>query len=97
MILYVKLSGSLRQYRSFAGRMGKLRLLQTVASVGIDTMHRPDVELVSQRRDVTLLGLRFTDSRPDFFETARIPEFIRTAKETFPAQLKEIEDRLRTS
>jgi hypothetical protein len=97
LILYVKLSGSLRQYRSFEGRMGKLRLLQTVASVGIDTMHQRDVELVSQRRDVTLLGLRFTDSRPDFFETDRIPEFIRTAKETFPAQLKEIEDRLRTS
>jgi|GEM_PF-1518361 len=95
LILYVKLTASLTQYRANPGRMGKLRLLQTVASAGIDTMHQRDVELLSQRSDITLVGLRFEDARPDFFDSRRIPEFIRTAKETFPAQLDEIEARLR--
>ncbi len=95
LILYVKLTAGMSQHRAHAGRMGKLRLLQMVASAGIDTMHRRDVELISQRPDVTLLGLRFEKSQPDFFDSRRIPEFIRMAKETFPAQLDQIEERLR--
>ena len=96
LILYVKLTAGLAQFRKHPGRMGKLRLLQTVASAGIDTMHRRDVELLTQRPDVTPLGLTFEDSPPDFFDSRRIPEFIRTAKEVFPAQLEKIEERLRS-
>ncbi|MFQ5513316.1 MAG: patatin-like phospholipase family protein [Myxococcota bacterium] len=95
LILYVKLTGGVAQYRSFAGRMGKLRLLQAVASAGMQTMHERDVALLSARPDVTLLRLQFHDSQPDFFETRRIPEFIRMAKESFPLQLEAIEERLR--
>ncbi len=95
VILYVKLTGTLSQYRSIGSRIGKLRLLQMIASVGIDTMHQRDVELLNQRPDVDLLGLHLDDSSPDFFDNNRIPEFIRTAKETFPEQLMEIEQRLR--
>ncbi len=95
LILYVKLTASPAQYRAHPGRMGKLRLLQTVASAGIDTMHRRDLELLTQRPDVTPLGLIFGGSPPDFFDRSRIPEFIRTAKEAFPSQLEKIEERLR--
>jgi hypothetical protein len=97
LILYVKLTSTMAQYRSHAGRMGKLKLLQTVASAGIATMHERDVELLSYRPDITLLGLQFADSNPDFFDTRRIPEFIRASKEVFPGQLDEIEERLRRS
>ena len=97
LILYVKLTPSLAQYRTHGpGRIGKLRLLQTVAAAGIHTVHQRDVTLLAARPDITLLGLSFTDSGPDFFDTSRIPEFIRAAKESFPAQLAEIEERLRT-
>ena len=47
------------------------------------------------RRGLTALGLTFEGSPPDFFDNRRIPEFIRTAKEAFPAQLEKIEERLR--
>lgn len=95
LILYVKLTAGLAQYRAHHGRMGKLRLLQTVASAGIDTVHQRNLELLTQRPDVTALGLTFEGSPPDFFDSRRIPEFIRTAKEAFPAQLEKIEERLR--
>lgn len=95
LILYVKLTGSLSQYRSHTGRVGKLRLLQMVAATGIDTMHQRDTELLSQRPDVQLFGLTLPDSGPDFFDNSRIPQFIRTAKEVFPAQLAAIEEQLR--
>jgi hypothetical protein len=95
VILYVKLTGGLQNYRSHPGRIGKLRLMQTVAAASIETMHRRDIELARSRPDVRLLGLELGDSSPDFFETRRIAEFVRTAKECFPEQLAAIEERLR--
>ena len=95
VILAVKLTGRTQQYRSPHGRMSKLRLLQIVASAGIETMHRREVELLRARRDVELLELDLEDSAPDFFDIRRIPEFVRHAKETFPDQLAAIEERLR--
>lgn len=95
VILYVKLTGGLQNYRSHPGRIGKLRLMQTVAAASIETMHRRDLELARSRPDVRLLGLELGDSSPDFFETRRIAEFVRTAKECFPEQLAMIEERLR--
>jgi predicted acylesterase/phospholipase RssA len=95
-ILYVKLTGSLAQYRTTHGRIGKLRLMQLVASAGIETMHRRDVEIAQRRSDVELLGLTLGDTGPDFFEVERIPEFVRMAKERFPLQLAAIENGLRS-
>ena len=95
VIVYVKLTGGLETYRTHPGRIGKLRLMQTVAAAGIETMHRRDVELLRMRRDVRLLGLELGDSSPDFFDTRRIAEFIRSAKECFPEQLVTLEARLR--
>jgi hypothetical protein len=95
VIVYVKLTGGLETYRTHPGRIGKLRLMQTVAAAGIETMHRRDVELLRLRPDVRLLGLELGDSSPDFFDTRRIAEFIRSAKESFPEQLVAIEERLR--
>ncbi len=96
VILYVKLTGSLNAYTTRTGRVGKFRLLQTVAAAGIDTMHRRAVALVQQRDDVDLLGLELGDTAADFFDTGRIPHFIRAAKECFPAQLDEIEREFRS-
>ena len=48
------------------------------------------------RKDVRLLGLELGDSSPDFFDTRRIAEFIRSAKECFPEQLVALEERLRS-
>ena len=95
VIVYVKLTGGLETYRTHPGRIGKLRLMQTVAAAGIETMHRRDVELLRMRPDVRLVGLELGDSNPDFFDTRRIAEFIRSAKECFPDQLVAIEERLR--
>ena len=97
LIFYVKLTSGPGPYRSYAGRMGKLRLLQTVASAAMHTMHQRDMMLLSARPEISLMGLQFMDSEPDFFETRRIPEFIRNAKDTFPEQLAQIEERLRRS
>jgi len=94
-IVYVKLTGGLETYRSHPGKIGKLRLMQTVAAAGIETMHRRDLEIVRSRRDVRLLGLELADSSPDFFETRRIAEFMRAAKECFPDQLAAHEEKLR--
>ena len=96
LVFSVKLTSSLAQYRSGGARMGKLRLLQTVASAGIQTMHERNEELVSGRDDVRLISLQFGDASPDFFDVSRIPEFIRVAKESFPKQLAEIESQLRS-
>ena len=96
VIVYVKLTGGLETYRSHPGRLGKLRLMQTVAAAGIETMHRRDVELLRMRKDVRLLGLELGDSSPDFFDTRRIAEFIRSAKECFPEQLVALEEKLRS-
>ena len=57
MIVYVKLTGGPETYRSHPGRLGKLRLMQTVAAAGIETMHRRDAELLRMRKDVRLIGL----------------------------------------
>lgn len=95
VIVYVKLTGGLETYRSHPGRIGKLRLMQTVAAAGIETMHRRDLEILRGRPDVRLIGLELTDSSPDFFETRRIAEFMRAAKECFPDQLAMHEERLR--
>jgi len=95
VIVYVKLTGGLETYRTHPGRIGKLRLMQTVAAAGIETMHRRDLELLRMRRDVRLLGLELGDANPDFFDTRRIAEFIRGAKECFPEQLVALEERLR--
>ncbi len=94
ILLYVKLTGTLAIYRTPNGRVGKLRLLQTIASAGMDTMHRRDVELISRRPDVRLIGIDLPGSNPDFFEIARIPHFVRTAREHFPRRLLEIEQEL---
>jgi hypothetical protein len=96
VILSAKLTSPVTQYRSLAGRFGKLRLLQTVAAAGIQTMHERDVELLSRRGDVELLRLELRDGVPDFFEVRRIPGFIRAARESFPAQLAALEKELRT-
>jgi hypothetical protein len=96
VIVYVKLTGGLETYRSHPGRIGKLRLMQTVAAASIETMHRRDIELIRQRDDVRLIGLELGDSSPDFFETRRIAEFVRSAKEGFPEQLARIEELLRS-
>jgi hypothetical protein len=96
VILFIKLTGGLAQYKTEDGRIGKLRMMQLVASAGIETMHRRDFELLNQRPDVELLALRLGDTGPDFFEVDRIPEFVRMAKERFPLQLAEIEDELRS-
>lgn len=95
VIVYVKLTGGLESYRSHPGRIGKLRLMQTVAAAGIETMHRRDLEILRRRPDVRLVGLELSDSSPDFFETRRIAEFVRAAKECFPDQLAAHEERLR--
>jgi len=95
VIVYVKLTGGLETYRTHPGRIGKLRLMQTVAAAGIETMHRRDLELLRMRRDVRLLGLELSDANPDFFDTRRIAEFIRSAKECFPEQLVRLEEKLR--
>jgi hypothetical protein len=95
VIVYVKLTGGLETYRTHPGRIGKLRLMQTVAAAGIETMHRRDLELLRMRPDVRLLGLELSDSNPDFFDTRRIAEFIRSAKECFPEQLVQLEEGLR--
>lgn len=94
-ILYVRLTGIASHSRADAGRMSKLRLLQTVAAAGIETMHQRDLALLEARPDVELFGLRLGDTGVDFFDVRRIPEFIRLAKESFPEQLAAIEDRLR--
>ena len=94
VLLYVKLTGTLAIYRTTHGRISKLRLLQTIASAGMETMHQRDVALISMRPDIELLSLKLPGSSPDFFEVGRIPEFIRLAREVFVEQLLEIEQRL---
>jgi predicted acylesterase/phospholipase RssA len=95
VILYVKLTGNLERYRMRTGRMGKLRVMQTVVAASIEHMHQRDLALVQTRPDVEVLGLQLRDNSPDFFETRRIPEYVRVAKESFPEQLDEIEHELR--
>jgi hypothetical protein len=91
VLFYVKLTGEVAIYRTPQGRIGKLRLLQTVASAGMDAMYRRDVELISGRPDITLISLELPGANPDFFEIGRIPQFVRLAREVFPEQLLEIE------
>jgi len=96
VILYVKLSQSgSRHAVSTGGRGGKLRLLQAVAAVGMETIHARDLELLSLRDDVELLALHLPDSNTEFFEISHIPEYIRRANESFPEQLDALEQRLR--
>ncbi len=95
VIVYVKLTGQLDRYRMAGGRMGKLRIMQTVVAASIEHMHRRDRALLEMRPDVELLGLRLPDESDAFFDTRFIPEYLRSAKETFPAQLEEIEAQLR--
>jgi hypothetical protein len=87
LVISVKLTTSVTQYKSLGGRFGKVRLLQTVAAAGIQTMHERDVALLSGRPDTTLVSLHLGDANPDFFEVRRIPGFIRAARESFPEQL----------
>jgi predicted acylesterase/phospholipase RssA len=94
VLLYVKLTGALDMYRTRTGRIGKIRLLQTIAAAGIETMHKRDVELLERRPDVTLLGLHLGEAIPDFFDTCHIPAYLRGARESFPAQLAQIEMQL---
>jgi len=93
-ILYVKLTGDEEPGHGLGGRMSKLRLLQKIASVGVETMFARDRALLEQRPDIELLPLELTDAGPDFLEIGRIPEFIRLAKESFPEQLARLEERL---
>jgi hypothetical protein len=95
LVISVKLTTAVTQYRSLGGRFGKVRLLQTVAAAGIQTMHERDVALLSGRPDTTLVRLQLGDASPDFFEVRRIPGFIRAARESFPEQLARIEATLR--
>jgi predicted acylesterase/phospholipase RssA len=100
VILSVKLTGGVNQYRSSHAhahaRVGKLRMLQVVAAAAIETMHRRDVALLEQRPDVELLALELGNSPPDFFDIDRIPQFVAQAKESFPPQLAAIETELRS-
>jgi hypothetical protein len=93
-ILYVKLTGDEEPGHGLGGRMSKLRMLQRIASVGVETMFARDRALIEQRPDIELLPLELTDAAPDFLEIRRIPEFIRLAKESFPEQLARLEERL---
>jgi predicted acylesterase/phospholipase RssA len=95
VLLYVKLTSSPSSYQNASGSVGKLRLLQMVASAGIHTMHQRDRALAQQRPDVELMALELADASPDFFDIRRIPGFIRAAKECFPEQLAAIEKSLR--
>jgi hypothetical protein len=95
LILYVKLTHGTVGFRASPKRMGKVRLLQTIASVGMDTMHRQSLALARARPDVRLLPLELSESTADFFELRRIPEYVRRAKEVFPAQLLAHERSLR--
>ena len=94
-ILYVKLTWP--DEAAERQRFSKLRLLQAIASAGIETTFERDVALLEQRDDVTLLGLHLPGSGPDFFETGRIPDFIRLAKESFPEQLACLDLALRSA
>lgn len=97
-IIYVKLTSRKDGGQGHAaGRMSKLRLLQTIATAGVEVIHERDRALIEARDDVELLPLEMADSSPDFFDTRRIPESIRLAKETFPDQLARLESRLRGS
>ncbi len=58
-------------------------------------MHRRDLELIERRRDVDLIPLQLPETSPDFFDLTKIPDALRSAKESFPLQLAEIEERLR--
>jgi hypothetical protein len=69
--------------------------MQAVVAASIEHMHQRTADLMQSRSDVTLLSLDLTDASPDFFETRCIPEYIRAAKEIFPAQLAALEARLR--
>ncbi len=95
LVISVKLTSAVTQYKSLGGRFGKVRLLQTVAAAGIQTMHERDVELLSGRSDVVLVSLKLGDASPDFFDVRRIPGFIRAARESFPEQLAAIDASLR--
>jgi hypothetical protein len=95
VVFYVKLTGNADVYRTHAGRISKVRLLQTIAAAGIDTMHRRDVALLEHRPDVQLVALDLNEASPDLFDTRHIPAYIRSAKEIFPRQLARIEERLR--
>lgn len=95
VILYVKLTPELTQYEQPTGRVSKLRLIQMIASVGMDTMHQRDAALLRQRPDVHLLPLKIEDLGVDFFNLDKIPTALRSAKEWFPLQLANIERVLR--
>jgi predicted acylesterase/phospholipase RssA len=96
LVISVKLTTAISQYKNLGGRFGKVRLLQTVAAAGIQTMHERDVALLSLRPDVSLVSLHLGDENPDFFDVRRIPGFIRAARESFPEQLAAIDASLRT-
>jgi len=95
IILYVKLSSPSAAKRSTNGRLGKVRLLQAVATASMQALHERDVELIAARPDVCLLPLELREPGTEFFEISRIPAYIRRARESFPEQLDAIEQRLR--
>jgi hypothetical protein len=95
LVISVKLTSAITQYKSLGGRFGKVRLLQTVAAAGIQTMHERDVALLTLRPDVMLVSLQLGDASPDFFDVRRIPGFIRAARESFPEQLAALDATLR--
>jgi predicted acylesterase/phospholipase RssA len=94
-IFYVRLAAGTENMREDGARISKLRVLQLVASAGMETMYQRDVELLQQRPDVELIHLQLSGYGSDFFDRQRIPQFIRAAKESFPLQLQEIENTLR--
>jgi hypothetical protein len=94
VILAVKLTPRVGSARVGQGRIGKLRLLQTVASAGQEAIHSRDLSLISGRPDVELLTLQLQSSNDDFFDTRRIPDYLRVAKEDFAEQLAALEQRL---
>jgi predicted acylesterase/phospholipase RssA len=95
LILFVKLTHGTSGFQTRSSRLGKVRLLQTIASVGMETMHQQNLALAQARSDVRLLPLELREPSPDFFELRRIPEYVRRAKEVYPAQLEALEQRLR--
>jgi hypothetical protein len=95
IILAVKLSPRVGSARVAPGsRVGKLRLLQTVAAAGVETIHSRDLALIAGRPDIELFTLQLASSGDDFFETGRIPDYIQAAKEDFPEQLAKLERQL---
>jgi predicted acylesterase/phospholipase RssA len=95
IILAVKLSSAQRSARIPPGRLGKFRLIQTVAAASQEAIYSRDLALIAGRPDVELVTLQLESVGDDLLEVHRIPEYIRAAKADFSEQLRSLERRLK--